>query len=286
MRIVTGQVDRVTKFYGGRIMWEHTYPVLCGGTFFCLLLEARGQRTKKRGNAKGETDGLSQTDLLIELVNIIKIFRPPGKESTLKKNVSAYKRCEDNGGSYFAVIFESESDIRAFDERVKGSYNSVLSDMSALVDRFIGKDKAENLVKAMLELISQDKSIADRALFYIGEEPIPKSEIKNIDNVCLAAFILGIWHYIVTKVKDNRAGKATFEKWHKKKGEANSEWIFDSDIGSGIKRNINFQTFNEEFAEEIHIDYTPPRQITQNININSNGNIVNGFVFNLQNGGY
>ena len=46
-------------------------PRLCGGTFFTLLLEAREQRTSKRNNADGKTDGLSQPELLIELVRIL-----------------------------------------------------------------------------------------------------------------------------------------------------------------------------------------------------------------------
>lgn len=48
------------------------FPRLCGGTVFILLLAARGQRTAKRDNANGKTDGLSQPELLIELVRIIK----------------------------------------------------------------------------------------------------------------------------------------------------------------------------------------------------------------------
>jgi len=39
-------------------MSNNDFPVLCGGTFFTLMLAARLQRTSKRNNADGATDGL------------------------------------------------------------------------------------------------------------------------------------------------------------------------------------------------------------------------------------
>ena len=90
---------------GGEKMIKE-FPVLCGGTFFALLLEARRPRTSKRDYADGKTDRLSQPELLIELMRIIApSFRAPKKPSTLKKNVGGYRQCLDNGGSYFAVVF-------------------------------------------------------------------------------------------------------------------------------------------------------------------------------------
>jgi len=219
------------------------YPVLCGGTFFALLLEARRSRTSKRDNADGKTDGLSQPELLIELVRIIAPkFIAPKKPSTLKKNVGEYRQCLDNGGSYFSVVFESFH-VTRFDEKVKTSYDAVFTRMAVLVNRFIDENKAERLVKALLETIEGDANIPDDAAFYINEKAMTKAELLDIDNVNLPSFLLGIWHYIAMNVRDNTVGQATFERWHIKKGETNSEWVFVSKIGRGIKRGITILPF-------------------------------------------
>lgn len=191
------------------------FPRLCGGTVFILLLAARGQRTAKRDNANGKTDGLSQPELLIELVRIIKpSFNPPAKTSTLKKNVGGYRKCEDNGGTYFAAVFES-SDADAFNLRIKSEYHNVVSAMSELIQRFVSDDKVEWLFKAFLEVIEKDTNI-DKDFIIEGKQ-MSKSEVLNIDNVSLASFALGVWHYVVMNVKDNTVGQATFNSWHTKK---------------------------------------------------------------------
>lgn len=270
-------------------------PRLCGGTFFTLLLEAREQRTSKRNNADGKTDGLSQPELLIELVRIIKpSFNPPVKISTLKKNVGGYRKCEDNGGTYFAAVFES-SDVDAFDLRIKSEYHNVVSAMSELIERFISDDKVEWLFKAFLEVIEKDISI-DKSFIIEGKQML-KSEVLNVDNISLASFALGVWHYVVMNVKDNTVGQATFNNWHTKKGDTNSEWVFNSDIGTEIKRAITIIPFlgksagtatdgydfidkNEaEIEDEPHIfeeTAEQPKSTTQQV-------IINGNVFNAKN---
>ena len=211
--------------------------VLCGGTFFSLMLEAVKDRTSKRRNAGGESDGLSQPELFVELVKIIKpMFTAPTNDSTLKKNVGNYRQCKDNGGTYFAAVFESK-DVYDFDERMNTNYYNEKSRANALVERFISEEKAEWLIKATIEVISADEATKN-ASFIIDGRAVSRNEVMNIEYVTLSGFILGIWHYISQNVKDNTVGKSTFEKWHRKKGDKNSIWVFESDIGNGIKRKI------------------------------------------------
>ncbi|MEL7656284.1 MAG: NACHT domain-containing protein, partial [Bacillota bacterium] len=216
-------------------------PRLCGGTFFTLLLEARGQRTAKRDNTYGATDGLSQPDLLVELIRMIKpAFNPPIKNATLKKNVGGYRRCEDNGGTYLSVVFKSNNDTKAFQDRFERSYDSVLGMMSALVARFLAEDKGEWLVKALIETVMKDNNIEEGQTFYIDGREVPKSEISGISRISLPSFLLGIWHYVVMNVDDNSVGKNTFSNWHKKKGETNSEWMFnyEANVGGSVTHKI------------------------------------------------
>jgi len=271
------------------------FPRLCGGTVFILLLAARGQRTAKRDNANGKTDGLSQPELLIELVRIIKpSFNPPAKTSTLKKNVGGYRKCEDNGGTYFAAVFES-SDIDAFNVRIKSEYHNVVSAMSELIQRFVSDDKVEWLFKAFLEVIEKDTNI-DKDFIIEGKQ-MSKSEVLNIDNVSLASFALGVWHYVVMNVKDNTVGQATFNSWHTKKGDTNSEWVFDSDIGNEIKRTITIIPFSDEssdtatggydFIDETEAKTEGEPHVFEETAVKSTSTtqqvIVNGNVFNAKN---
>ena len=245
-------MDKVTKFQRGYRMNSFDYPVLCGGTFFTLMLEARKDRTSKRGNAVGDTDGLSQVELFIELTRMIKpTFSPPAKESTLNKNVGSYRQCADNGGTYFAAVFES-NDVEIYDERMNNEYIGELSRTHALTERFISEEKAEWLIKAIIDVISADEATKE-ASFIIDGKSLSRNEVMNIDSVTLPGFILGVWHYVTQKVKDNTVGQTTFAKWHRKKGEINSEWLFDSDIGNGIKRKITVLPF-EPMTPDSSID--------------------------------
>ncbi|NNU76340.1 hypothetical protein [Clostridium estertheticum] len=233
-------------------MSTNDYPVLCGGTFFTLLLEARGQRTSKRKNADGETDGLSQVELLVELVKIIKpTFKPPVKASTLGKNVGKYRQCTDNGGTYFSSVFES-TDTDLFDERMNNNYNKVFLSTSIFVNRFIGEDKAEWLIKALLKVIENDKRITNNVKFNINGKIKTKPDLLAETEICLPAYLLGIWHYIVINVKDNTVGETTFSKWHIKNGETNSTWVLKRGKVGEINKKITILPFANEDTDTVN----------------------------------
>jgi hypothetical protein len=182
---------------------------------------------------------LSQPELFIELIRIVKpSFKTPANQSTLSKNIGEYKKSENNGGSYFESVFESDYDIGLFNERLKNDNAATLSQMAALTSRFIEDDKAEWLVKALVEVISKDSDIPSEKLFNIGNRLVARSDIHSITEVSVPHFLLSVWEYIVNSVRDNTVGKDTFAQWHEKKGEAKSEWVFKSKIGSEITQKI------------------------------------------------
>lgn len=45
------------------------YPRLCGGTFFTLVLQALRQRMKAREHYAGDSDGLSDSEVMVGLIN-------------------------------------------------------------------------------------------------------------------------------------------------------------------------------------------------------------------------
>ena len=142
-------------------MTINAHPVLCGGTFFTLVLEARKQRTCKRSLYAGELDGLSQPETLAGLGRVVNPdYVEPKNKDSFSTNASDYKSCENNGTN-LAFLFTQE--VLSFDTRVKTRYLEALSAMDDFVQRFleVGTSTAKEvwLVKALLDLIDADQSI-------------------------------------------------------------------------------------------------------------------------------
>lgn len=222
------------------------YPRLCGGTFFMLLLQAVKQRTKARQHIAGERDNLSETDVLIGLIRVIyPEFAKPVTKSTFKTNTSAYKKCKISVGTY--LPFGVDSVVDSFDGRVKNEYHNPLNAMTTFVNDYLevgtSSNKDKRLVKALIELVAADESIEENRQFYsyVDGQPLLKNELVTLSEVCLQAFLLGIWHFILVNRKDNLIGAATYLKWHKPPNEPRGTWIFIGPNGASVTRNIKIK---------------------------------------------
>jgi len=229
------------------------YPILCGGTVFTLVLEARRQRTSQRSRYEGEQDGLSQTETLAGLGRVVyPEYEPPKNRQTFKTNVNAYKSCTDEG-SNLSFLFPSAKD--AFDNRVKTEYPKALQEMCDFVDQFLEVGTSihneEKLVKALLDLIATDASIADQQEFFIscGGKGISKANIRLLSDFTLQPFLLGVWHYAVTKQLNNKLGKETFDAWCPPMMRA--ERKYEGNMGNGIARKINVDMMASSTDESI-----------------------------------
>ena len=228
---------------------KHSYPILCGGTFFCLLLNAVGQRIGKRSESRGLSDGKGQRELLIALSKIIApAFKGEVTNNTLETNVGEYKKCENNGGASFEYVFNKYS-IEAFERRCKEEHSTVLRDVTVLAANFVEHNKAVWLVKAVLEVIKKDRN-TDGAVFSFGDKTLTKTEIVDIAEVSLPEFLLAIWRYIVLNVLDNTVGRETFEHWHVKQTNAKrSQWKPKEEVmsrlGSEIPQDIRILPYPE-----------------------------------------
>lgn len=216
---------------------------LCGGTFFTLILRARKQRMGVREHYKGMSDGMADPILLMDLVEIAKPdYRFPNNTmmGTVKSATSRYKSCQANGGTYLPV--SDDAVIASFDNRVKNEYSRCLAAMNSYVNDYIdvGGDtkKDEYLVKALVEVIDADQEIGDAQVFYVLEDgsTMTKSEILAATELCLQSFLLGLWHYIVVNVPDNRVGADTYNCWCPSRGGA--ERIYVAKLGETSGRNI------------------------------------------------
>ena len=113
--------------------------------------------------------------------------------------------------------------------------------------------KDERLVKALIDLIEQDDSIKRDEEFYIEEngQKIKKTALGGLDDVCLPAFLLGVWHYVVVYRKDNSVGRDTYDRWCPENGGAPR--TYSGDMGKRITKTINVRMPETSMAEDDEI---------------------------------
>ena len=198
-------------------MTINEYPRLCGGTFFTLVLQALQQRMNAREHYDGDSDGLSDPEVLVGLIKVINpAYVDPGKEK-LKTIVNNYKRCETSTSTYFP--FGDDQVISAFDEIIRNNYQTALNGMIGFVNDFLDVSetvhKDINLVRALVDLVQQDQTIKAGDEFFIGPngEKKKKAALGDLKEVCLPSFVLGVWHYVVMNRRDNAVGKKTYDVW-------------------------------------------------------------------------
>lgn len=181
--------------------------------------------------------------LLMALAEIaIPDYRVPDSSmlATVKSATSRYKSCQANGGTYFP--FSDGAVIASFDERIKTDYSRCLAAMNSYVADYIDvcgdTKKDEYLVKALVEAIASDATIDTNQLFYVCEDgsALTKAEICATSKLCLQSFLLGIWHYIIVFVQDNKVGADTYNEWCPSRGGAPRDYT--AAIGENSTRAI------------------------------------------------
>lgn len=216
------------------------YPRLCGGTFMTLVIQALQQRKKAREHYKGESDKLNDPDVLVGLIKVINSdYVDPGK-MVLKTKANDYKSCKLAYGQY--LPFNDKNAIDIFDDRVRNDYLSARKDMTDFVQDFIEVGtklkKDERLVKALIDLIQQDKSIDEDVEFFITEDgkTVCKEHFCDLKAVCLPSFLLGVWYFVVTERKNNKIGEDTYNEWCPENGGGPREYA--GNMGKSITTDI------------------------------------------------
>lgn len=242
------------------------------------------------------SDGMADPILLMALAEIaIPDYRVPDASmmSTVKSATSRYKSCQANGGTYFP--FSDGAVIASFDSRIKNEYGRCLAAMKSYVADYIDvcgdTKKDEYLVKALVEVIDSDDQIENSHAFYACEDgsTLTKSEILSATQLCLQSFLLGIWHYIILNVQDNKVGADTYNRWCPSRGGA--ERVYVAMLGESSERNISltYSPFDEAATKAddepvigVEVVETEPEQTeTQPTQTMVNNNpVFNTFNFN------
>lgn len=240
-------------------MAETRTPILCGGTFFTLVLRALQDHTSARNKILENSDGLSQPEVLMGLMLVedpshkIPNTKQKGVMSSLSTIASNFKACNNINSTYFPFFDDDISE--AFDNRVKENHDAALKDMIKFVDAFINKEiKGVKLVSALAELIAKDPTITDDTELYIRVDntPVRKADMFNESQLNLYAFLLGTWHFIIMNRPDNRVGIATYKSWHNTdRVELNAQKPFESDLWKNSKLKVNVDTDKPKLASEV-----------------------------------
>lgn len=225
-------------------MTINEYPRLCGGTFFTLVLQALRQRMNAREHYDGDSDGLSDPEVLVGLIRVINpAYTDPGKEK-LKTIANNFKQGGNSRSVYFP--FHDDQVINAFDQTVRVNYQTALNRMIGFVNDFLDMSepvhKDVNLVRAVVDLIQQDQTIEATDEFYVGPngEKKKKAALGDLKEVCLPSFLLGVWHYVVVNRKDNNIGKKTYEIWCPSAGGGQRKYT--AHMGEGILDSLTTYT--------------------------------------------
>ena len=270
----------------------HNCPRLCGGTFFTLVLQSLRQRMRAREHYKGESDGLSDPEVLMGLIKVINPDFQRIDRKALKSKANEYKACKTSRGTY--LPFGDTQEIRAFDNRIKTNYRSALNDMICFVNDFLDRGesvgKATQLVRALVDLIQQDETIGNSEMFFIGQDgqQMKKAAFGGLTDVCFPSFLHGIWHYTVVNRKDNTVGQQTYNTWCPPTGGGSR--VYSAHMGAGILDGLTVyyvDTKDEPIIEDIHAE-SAEEEIADGIQSSQpiQQTVNNPFVFNFTQHGY
>ena len=214
------------------------YPRLCGGTFFTLLTRAMKKHGRARDVYGGSQTGITEANLLKDLIRVFYPSYPDLALSTERTNASKYKRGNNLGESF---PINDAIALSKFDRSVKNEYKKKLILMNELVVKYLDVETYGIwLIKALLQLIEEDETIPGDAYFYINIVEVKKDNLDYVDEYVLPGFLLGVWHYIIMQVRDNTVGQWTFAEWHPDLQRINpgARPEFVSSIGTRAEKHI------------------------------------------------
>ncbi|MHB1154872.1 MAG: hypothetical protein ACYCWE_17610 [Eubacteriales bacterium] len=230
-------------------MIKNGYYKLCGGTFFTLISYTRKQLLSKGQNYAGQSSGLSEPETLLALARVVTPDIPTpmrSEEKTIRDNTRDFKACINWGGKFFR--FNDPAVRKSFDDRVKNDYQSVLTPINRFAEKYLdiktSTKKDEYLVKALVEVIAADEDIDGNQAFFICEDgsTMTKAEIVNASIICLQSFLLGVWHYVLTCMNDNKVGADTYNSWCPSRSGA--ERLYTAAIGENSEKNIQLSYYD------------------------------------------
>lgn len=228
-------------------MDEKRVYFLSGGVLFFALIQAASPNGAARDHREGVKDDHSEPILMQDWIYTF----TGGKNYGAAKDTSQYKECLSEGSCN--VPFNDIAAIAAYDDAVHNRYEEALRRMEEFVAWHIDPDRRIWLVKAILDIVENDVSIPENALFFIRSDGISatKSDIRALTDFELPAFLVGVTHYIlVSRHGQNGLGLETLNAIGEKK--RSKPRVYKGHLGEGILRpiGVQFMTAFRRDAEE------------------------------------
>lgn len=242
-------MDRVDKVDLGEKVKENEKPRLCGGTFFALLLEAKVEEMSQREHRKGHRDKRVIPNLMSKLLWVMtgnEVNLTDKALETFESNVNKYRLCKIDGGAH-VPLKRTDAEVKAFDRLIRDDYATVLCRMDEFLQNILDfrEDirKPENLVKALMDTVFQDRNCDNKDFFVLEDGgSIRGIEVTTMKIVCLPAFILGMWHAALMIPDRNSEGEATINEWCPSTGGGHR--VYSGSMGENWPEKIEIKGLN------------------------------------------
>ncbi len=186
---------------------EEYYPKLCSSTLFFTVLRLK---KKKSGN---------QDECFKNFLSIIDPTSVEGiPASTLHRYSSDCKNANALPEDCGYIRFGDENICKAFRDEMKSNPEDALKRVKGFADKYFAPNSHRLVVRTLLSLISNDKSIVEhnRSL-YVNPGFVPsltEEFLKEDATIYFYNFLIGVWFYVYAYYSSAEEGKDTIEHWN------------------------------------------------------------------------
>ena len=236
-----------------------------GGVLMTLLADAE-VISRNPVRVFGETVNLNEGNLFLFMIKLIRPMHTPSNFNTLRKQSIQYKHGEISIRS--DIPFHEEGYIRLFKERMGNDYYRLMGDAFEVLNSFLRisdedtkNTVADKIVRSIMEVISLDDAIPEKALFPIQPDgsAITKVELVNCTRINFYSFIVGVFYYACTKITDNTLCADTVKLWTVPQEGKGKKALMHEGIGNTITQNldISFALPVMQNSEDESVPYAP-----------------------------
>ncbi len=208
-------------------MADEFIPRLRGNTFFLFLLRAAKQELGVAPSWGTSSQGLTQTQLFISLMQTVAPTYQVPNEGTLRQYISQYLK-GDRPDSPTYYPFKTPSFQSGALLYLQNHHAEAVRDMDALCRKFLDTDNEATrklLVGGLIGLVLKDNSIPSTTAFDTGYKEVTRAELSQETGFILQPFLISIWGYIVTKKPNAEEGAETYMAWTEDAGGGNPRRI-------------------------------------------------------------
>lgn len=220
------------------------YFRLCGGTLFTLIVEASLPKPSNGELYSGAENFVTDEILLTNLLRIA----IPSLSKLSPNDALRFKQCT---GKSSRKLKTAKGEIgKALTDRLNSDYNACFQAMTAFISQFLDlpQKKDQKLVRALLELIEQDRSILPTQSFRVcpGGKAISKTDMSEMVVISIPSFLLGVLHFSLTEITDNTVGQDTYNTWCPKVSTEHDRRYYQGHMGEAITRAISFDASDNQ----------------------------------------